>query len=201
MTSQAKPDTQMLRQAVQRRYTEVAHNPEQTFHFHHGRPLAEMLGYSMVQVDAMPLRAVESFSGMGNPFSLGSIRAGETVLDVGSGSGFDSFFAAQAVGSNGQVIGVDMTEAMLQKSRSVAEEMGLVQVEFRQGFIEELPVSDASVDVAISNGVINLCVDKQKVFRDIFRTLKSGGRFYLADVVVNKPVPDAAKANVDLWTA
>ena len=154
MTSQAKPDTQMLRQAVQRRYAEVAHHPEQTFHFHHGRPLAEILGYPMAQVDAMPLRAVESFSGMGNPISLGSIRAGETVLDVGSGSGFDSFFAAQAVGSNGQVIGVDMTEAMLEKSRSVAEEMGLHQVEFRQGFVEELPVSDASVDVVISNGVI-----------------------------------------------
>ena len=201
MTSQAKPDTQTLRQAVQRRYAEVAGNPEQTFHFHHGRPLAEMLGYSMAQVDAMPPRAVESFSGMGNPFSLGSIQAGETVLDVGSGGGFDCFCAAQAVGSKGKVIGVDMTEAMLEKSRAVAEEMGLVQVEFRQGFIEELPVSDDSIDVVISNGVINLCVDKHQVFRDIFRTLKSGGRFYLADVVVNKPVPDAAKANVDLWTA
>ncbi len=201
MTSQTKPDIQMLRQAVQRRYADVAQNPEQTFHFHHGRPLAEMLGYSMAQVDAMPTRAVESFSGVGNPLALGSIGAGETVLDVGSGSGFDSFFAAQAVGSTGQVIGVDMTEEMLEKSRSVAEEMGLAQLEFRQGFVEELPVSDASVDVVISNGSINLCIDKHQVFRDIFRTLRSGGRFYLADVVVNKPVPDAAKANVDLWTA
>jgi ubiquinone/menaquinone biosynthesis C-methylase UbiE len=160
-----------------------------------------MLGYSMAQVDAMPTRAVESFSGVGNPLALGSIGAGETVLDVGSGSGFDSFFAAQAVGSTGQVIGVDMTEEMLEKSRSVAEEMGLAQLEFRQGFVEELPVSDTSVDVVISNGSINLCIDKHQVFRDIFRTLRSGGRFYLADVVVNKPVPDAAKANVDLWTA
>ncbi|MCI0846597.1 MAG: methyltransferase domain-containing protein [Chloroflexi bacterium] len=179
----------------------MAANPDQTFHFHHGRPLAEILGYAMDQVDAMPAQAVESFAGVGNPFSVGSIQPGETVLDVGSGAGFDCFIAGQAVGPAGKIIGIDMTEAMLDKSRNIARQMGLEQVEFHYGFAEELPVPDASVDVAISNGVINLCPDKNKAFVEIFRTLKPGGRLYLADIVVHKPVPDAAKANVDLWTA
>ena len=132
---------------------------------------------------------------------MGSIQHGETVLDVGSGAGFDCFIAGQAVGPAGKVIGVDMTDAMLDKARATALEMGLAQLEFRHGFIEELPVPDGSMDVAISNGVINLCPDKYKAFEEVFRTLKPGGRLYLADIVVHKPVPDAAKANVDLWTA
>ena len=201
MTTQVTPDVQTLRRAVQHKYTEVATSPERTFHFHHGRPLAQLLGYPMDRVDAMPPGAVESFAGVGNPFSLGPIHAGETVLDVGSGSGFDCFVAGQAVGSAGKVIGVDMTEAMVQKARATARAMGLRHVEFRQGFVEELPVADASVDVATSNGVINLCPDKYRVFAQVFRTLKPGGRLYLADVVVHKPVPDAAKSNVDIWTA
>ena len=201
MAMRVAPQTEVLRKEVQLRYTEVAKNPDQTFHFHHGRPMAEILGYTMDQVDAMPAQAVESFAGVGNPFSLGSIHPGETVLDVGSGAGFDSFIAGQAVGPAGKVIGVDMTEAMLDKARDIARQMGMGQVEFRQGFAEELPVPDGSVDVAISNGVINLCPDKYKAFDEIFRTLKPGGRLYLSDIVVHKPVPDAAKANVDLWTA
>ena len=201
MTMQVTPQTDVLRREVQDRYSEVANNPDQTFHFHHGRRMAEILGYTMDQVDAMPAQAVESFAGVGNPFSMGTIQLGETVLDVGSGAGFDSFIAGQAVGPGGKVIGVDMTEAMLDKARDTAQQMGLGQVEFRYGFAEELPVPDASVDVAISNGVINLCPDKYKAFEEIFRTLKPGGRLYLSDIVVHKPVPDAAKANVDLWTA
>ena len=195
------PQTDVLRKEVQSKYTELANQPNQTFHFHHGRPLAEMLDYPMDQVDAMPADAVESFAGMGNPFSMGSIQSGETVLDVGSGAGFDCFIAGQAVGPEGKVIGIDMTEPMLAKSRATAQQMELGQVEFRQGFAEELPVPDASVDVAISNGVINLCPDKYKAFEEIFRTLKPGGRLYLADVVAHKPVPDSAKEMVDLWTA
>ena len=195
------PQTDVLRKEVQIRYTEVAESPDQTFHFHHGRPMAEILGYTMDQVDAMPAQAVESFAGVGNPFSVGSIQPGEAVLDVGSGAGFDCFIAGQAVGTAGKVIGVDMTEAMLDKARDIARQMGLDQVEFRHGFAEDLPVADRSVDVAISNGLINLCPDKYKAFHEIFRTLKPGGRLYLADIVVHKPVPDAAKANVDLWTA
>ena len=195
------PQTEVLRREVQVRYAEVAAKPDQTFHFHHGRPMAEILGYTMEQVDAMPAQAVESFAGVGNPFSVGPIQPGESVLDVGSGAGFDCFIAGQAVGPEGKVIGVDMTEAMLDKARGTARQMGLDQVEFRHGFAEEMPVPDGSVDVVISNGVINLCPDKYKAFEEVFRTLKPGGRLYLADIVVHKPVPDAAKANVDLWTA
>ncbi len=201
MTTHVTPDRETLYRAIQDRYAEVALNPEHTFHFHHGRPLAEILGYSMDQVDALPPEAVESFAGMGNPLSLGPVHSGETLLDLGSGGGFDCFIAAKTVGPSGQVIGVDMTEAMLEKSRATAREMGLDQVEFRQGLLEELPVPDGSVDVAISNGVINLCTDKYRIFQEIFRILKPGGRLYLADMVVHRPVPDAAKANVDLWTA
>jgi len=198
---QVTPQTDVLRREVQDRYSEVANNPDQTFHFHHGRRMAEILGYTMDQLAAMPAQAVESFAWVGNPFSVGTIQLGETVLDVGSGAGFDSFIAGQAVGQGGRVIGVDMTEAMLDKARNTAQQMGLGQVEFRYGFAEELPVPDATVDVVISNGVINLCPDKYKAFEEVFRTLKPGGRLYLADIVVHKPVPDAAKANVDLWTA
>ena len=179
----------------------MANSPDKTFHFHHGRPLAEMLGYPMDQVDAMPAEAIESFAGVGNPFSLGAIHPGETVLDLGSGGGFDCFIAGQAVGPTGKVIGVDMTDAMLARSRATAKAMGLSQVEFRKAFIEELPVPDASVDIAISNGVINLVPDKYAAFQEIYRKLKPGGRLYLADIVVHKQVPDEAKADVDLWTA
>ena len=201
MTTQITPDVETLRREVQLKYTEVADNPELTFHFHHGRPLAKMLGYPMDMVDAMPDQAVESFAGVGNPFSVGDIFAGETVIDLGSGAGFDCFIAGQAVGPTGKVIGIDMTDAMLTRSRDTARIMGLDQVEFRQGFIEDLPVEDASVDVAISNGVINLCPDKYAAFREIFRTLKSGGRLNLADIVVHKEVPAEAKEDVDIWTA
>ncbi len=201
MTTQITPDVKTLQQAVRQRYAELATRPEGTFHFHHGRPLAEILNYPMAQVDAMPARSVESFAGVGNPFSLGAIQPGETVLDVGSGGGFDCFIAAQAVGATGKIIGVDMCDAMLEKSRETGRQMGLDQVEFREGLVEELPVPDASIDVAISNGVINLCPDKKRTFEEIFRVLKPGGRLYLGDIVVHRPVPEAAKANVDLWTA
>ncbi len=201
MTTEVTPDVQTLRSEVQQKYTEVAESPELTFHFHHGRPLAEILGYPMEQVDAMPPEAVEAFAGVGNPFSLGDIQAGETVLDLGSGAGFDCLIAGQAVGPEGKVIGVDMTDAMLSRSRATAKKMGLKQVEFRHGLIEDVPMPDSSVDVVISNGVINLSSDKYGVFQEIFRTLKPGGRLYLADIVVHKEVPAEAKENVDLWTA
>jgi arsenite methyltransferase len=201
MTTQVTPDVEILRREVQHNYTAVATLPDQTFHFHHGRPLAEMLGYPMDLVDSMLPQAVESFAGVGNLFSLGTINAGETVLDVGSGSGFDCFIAARLVGPNGRVIGVDMTDAMLIKSRTTAQKMGLNQVEFRKGFVEELPVDDSSTDVVISHGVVNLSPDKYRVFAEIFHALKPGGRLYLSDIVVHKQVPDGAKANVDLWTA
>ncbi len=201
MAIQVTPDVGTLQHEVQLKYTELAENPDLTYHFHHGRPLAKILGYPLDMVDAMPHQAVESFAGVGNPFSVGEILAGETVIDLGSGAGFDCFIAGQAVGPTGKVIGIDMTDAMLTRSRDTARIMGLNQVEFRHGFIENIPVEDASVDVAISNGVINLCPDKYAAFREIFRTLKPGGRLNLADIVVHKEVPADAKENVDLWTA
>ena len=201
MTSQTAPKTDILRREVQSKYAEVAENPDQTYHFHHGRPLAVMLGYPMDKVDSMPGQAVESFAGVGNPFSLGALEVGQTVLDIGSGAGFDSFIAGQAVGPEGKVIGMDMTDAMLTKAQATAALMGMGQVEFRHGFVEDLPVADDSIDVAISNGVVNLCPDKYKAFKEIFRTIKPGGRLFLSDIVVHKRVPDASKEYVDLWTA
>ena len=183
MTSSVVPEVSTLRTAVQKEYTEVAVHPEGEFHFVNGRPMAERLGYPMELVDAMPASAVESFAGVGNPFSAGTLAPGEQV------------------GATGRVIGVDMTDAMLEKARASATAMGLSNVEFRHGFAEELPVEDRSMDVVISNGVINLCPDKYVAFREAFRVLKPGGRLQLADIVVHKDLPDDARAQVDLWTA
>jgi len=201
MAIQIAPEVDALRRDIQEKYTEVATSPELEFHFHHGRPLAKILEYSDDLLEGLPEAAVESFAGVGNPFSVGNIAPGETVLDIGSGSGFDCFIAAKMVGPTGKVIGVDMTDAMLEKSRETADALGLAQLEFKKGFAEELPAPDGSVDVIISNGVLNLTPDKYASFAEVYRVLKSGGRLYLADVVVYKPVPDAAKEIVDRWTA
>ena len=201
MATQIAPKVDILRKEIQEKYTEVASNPELTFHFHHGLPLAKILEYPEQLLDGLPDEAVESFAGVGNPFSVGEIATGETVLDIGSGCGFDCMIAAKLVGPAGKVIGVDMTDAMLQRSRKTAKNLGLTQLEFKKGYAEELPAPDGSVDVVISNGVINLTPDKYAVFNEVFRVLKPGGRLYLADIVVYKQVPDEAKKNVDLWTA
>jgi len=201
MATQVAPKAEILRREIQEKYTELANSPDLTFHFHHGLPLAKILEYPEDILAGLPPEAVESFAGVGNPFSVGKIARGETVLDIGSGCGFDSFIAGRFVGPTGQVIGVDMTDAMLKRSRKTAKSIGLAQVEFKKGFAEELPVHDNSVDVVISNGVINLTPDKYAVFKEVFRVLKPGGRLNLSDIVVYKPVPDGAKEDVDLWTA
>lgn len=194
-------DPAALREEVKAKYKEVAVDPYGTYHFHTGRPLAKRLGYDDADVDPMPDAAVESFAGVGNPFSLQSLSPGERVVDIGSGGGFDVFIAAQQVGSKGHVVGIDMTEEMLSKSRKTASEMGLSHVEFREGLIEAMPVEDGWADVVISNGVINLCADKQMVFGEINRVLKPGGRLQFADIANGQPVPEAAVNNIDLWTA
>jgi arsenite methyltransferase len=193
-------DVQALRAAIQHEYAEVATHPQQGFHFHTGRPLARLLGYPSELTDPLPDSVVESFAGVGNPFVFGPLRPGETVVELGAGAGFDAILAAQRVGPTGQVIGVDMTPAMLDKARANARLLGLSGVEFRQGFLEELPVDDATADVVISNGVINLSPDKRAAFREIARVLKPGGRIQMADIAVQTEVPDAARANIDLWT-
>ncbi len=203
MVTTVKPaavDRDQLRQNVQEKYTEVANTPKKGFHFHTGRPLAEMLGYSQDDLQGLPDSTVESFAGTGNPFVFGRLSPGERVLDIGSGAGFDSLQAARQVGPDGSVIGVDMTEAMVEKAAAAAAEMGLGNVEFRLGFAEELPVDDVSVDVVISNGVINLCPDKMGVIREVGRVLRPGGRFQIGDILVHKEVDQSAKDDIDLWS-
>ena len=192
-------DREALRGQISEKYTEVANEPEKGAHFHTGRPLAMMLGYDEALLDTLPVGTVDSFAGTGNPFSMGDLQPGETVLDVGCGAGLDSLIAARHVGDAGRVIAVDMTDAMLEKARAGARASGITNVEFHQGYAESLPASDASVDVVISNGVINLCPDKMAVMADIHRVLKPGGRIQIADMVVHKRVPDDAKADIDLW--
>jgi arsenite methyltransferase len=193
-------DPDALREQVRGKYREVAVEPGASFHFHTGRPLAARLGYDAGLVDGLPDRAVESFAGVASPFSLRLLEPGERVVDVGSGAGFDSFIAAGQVGPGGQVVGVDMTAEMLAKSRRTAAELGLTQVEFREGLAEALPVPDGWADVVISNGVINLCADKQAVFAEIHRVLRPGGRLQFADIANGQPVPEGALRDIDLWT-
>lgn len=200
MTVPINVDVRALRSAIQDEYAEVATTPEKGFHFHTGRPLAAMLGYDPPETGALPDSAIESFAGVGNPFVFGRLRSGETVVEVGSGAGFDAVLAARQVGPTGRVIGVDMTPAMLEKARANVERLRLTNGEFRRGYMEELPLDDATADVVISNGVINLSPDKEVVFREIARVLKPGGRVQIADIVVARAVPDAAKENIDLWT-
>ena len=193
-------DVDTLRSQVQEKYRAVALDPHGTHHFHTGRPLAARLGYNVAVVDGLPDQAVESFAGVGNPFSLRRLDPGERVVDVGSGAGFDSFIAATQVGPTGRVVGIDMTVEMLTKSRATAGQLAFTHVEFREGLAEAMPVEDGWADVVISNGVINLCADKQAVFAEIFRVLRPGGVLQFADIANGRPVPIEAIRDVDLWT-
>jgi SAM-dependent methyltransferase len=194
-------DPEALRDEVRKKYRAVAVDPHAKYHFHTGRPLAKRLGYDSGVVDPMPDAAVESFAGVGNPFSLRRLAPGERVVDIGSGGGFDCFVAASQVGATGAVVGIDMTAEMLGKSRATAQAMGLGNVAFREGIIEAMPVEDGWADVVISNGVINLCADKRAIFSEIKRVLRPGGHLQFADIANSKPVPESAIRNIDLWTA
>lgn len=193
-------DRDELRAEVQAKYAAVAEAPDATYHFHTGYTAARRCRYDMAAVDELPTVAVESFAGVGNPFELRALAPGECVVDLGSGAGFDSFLAARAVGPHGQVIGIDMTPEMLTKARTTAAAMGAANIEFRDGFLEDLPVDDRSADVVISNGVVNLCPDKSAAFTEAWRVLRSGGVLQFADIANGLPVPEDAIRQIDLWT-
>lgn len=193
-------DLVALREAIQHEYNEVAATPDKGFHFHVGSELTRRLNYPSEQVDVLPDTIVESFAGVGNPFALGALAPGETVVDLGCGAGFDAILAGQQVGPPGRVIGIDMTPAMLDKARANAALLDQSWVEFREGVIESLPIEDESVDVIISNGVINLSPEKETVFAEAFRVLKPGGRLQISDIIVSREVPEDARNNIDLWT-
>ncbi|HWO89827.1 MAG TPA: methyltransferase domain-containing protein [Gemmatimonadales bacterium] len=192
-------DVEQLREAIREEYSAVASEPERGFHFHTGRKLARILGYQDAWLDGLPEATIASFAGTGNPFSLGPLREGEHVVDVGCGAGLDSLIAARMVGRTGAVVGVDMTPAMVRKARGGAELAGLHNVSFREGFAEALPVEDGWADVVISNGVLNLMPDKGAALGEMARVLKPGGRLQLGDILVQKAVGEKSKRNIDLW--
>jgi SAM-dependent methyltransferase len=193
-------DTDSLRKAIQNEYKEVANNPGKGFHFHTGRPLTKIVNYKDEWFKGVSELAIETFAGTGNPFAMGELASGERVVDIGSGGGVDSLVAARMVGPDGKVVGIDMTPAMLEKARTAAAESGIDNVEFREAYMEEIPVSDGWADVVISNGVLNLTPDKQKTLAEMFRVLRPGGRLQIADILVSREVPEAAKRKIDLWT-
>jgi SAM-dependent methyltransferase len=188
-----------VRTKVKEMYKEVAKNPQGEFHFDLGRKLAEKLGYSSQDLDKIPPEAVESFAGVGYHLDLADVKEGESVLDLGSGSGMDSFLAALKVGTTAKVVGIDMTEEQLAKARRLSENFN--NVTFQKGYIEELPLEDKSFDAVISNGVINLCTEKEKVFKEIDRVLKQGGRMAISDIVTEKEPPEDIICNATLWAS
>lgn len=202
MTTETRQlDTSELEQRVKRMYEEVALEPEREFHFETGRPLAERLGYPAADLDPIPAAAIDSFAGVGYFLDLAAIEAGEAVLDLGSGSGTDSFLAAVAAGLDGRVVGIDMTEQQLAKARRLAVEGGFGNVDFRVGYIERPPVEPGAYDCVISNGVINLSPDKPAVFSAAARALRPGGRLALADIVTETQLPEGVTCDASLWAA
>ncbi len=194
-------DVAVLRDEIRRTYTEVSAEQDRDFIFPTGRAWAEELGYPQPELSRVPDATVESFAGVANPWVHGRAEVGETVLDLGCGAGTDLLVAAQMVGPRGRVVGVDMTPSMLARARASARAMGLDErVELHESLIESLPLDDASVDLVVSNGVIDLVPDKEAVFADIDRVLRPGGRLQLADVVIHKEVSEDARARIDLWT-
>jgi SAM-dependent methyltransferase len=193
-------DREALRAAIQAEYAEVATHPDKGFHFHTGRPLTEIVGYAPAWLEGVPETAIAAFAGTGNPFAMGELQPGEKVVDVGSGGGIDSLIAANMVGAEGQVVGVDMTPAMLERARAAADEADAGNVRFEEGHMEELPLEDGWADVVISNGVLNLAPDKAAALGEMARVLGPNGRLQIADILVTREVPEGAKRKIDLWT-
>jgi arsenite methyltransferase len=194
-------DTQELEAKVKDMYRHVAQEPEGKYHFELGRPLADRLGYPGDVLDGVPEGAIESFAGVGYFFDLAELRQGERVVDLGSGSGMDLFFAALQVGPSGHAMGVDFTVEQLDKARRIAADAGFDQVELREGRIESLPADDESFDCVISNGVINLSPEKERVFAEAARVLKPGGRLAIADIVSEQQLKESIVCDADLWAS
>jgi arsenite methyltransferase len=199
MAAPAKLDTTELVRQVKALYRQVAQQPSAAYHFPLGRPLAERLGYPGDLLDRIPAEALASFAGVGYALDLAELTPGKRVLDLGSGSGTDSFAAALLVGPSGQVTGVDMTDEQRAKADGLRE--GAAHIRFVDGRLEDLPFADASFDVVISNGVVNLCPDKARVFAEAARVLGPGGRLAIADIIATQPLPETVTCNADLWSA
>jgi len=200
MTVEVDIDVETLKCEIKKTYAQVSAEPDTEFIFPIGRAWALDLGYPPDLLARVPDGSAESFAGVANPFSLGQLEPGEDVLDLGSGAGTDLLVAAQMVGADGSVTGVDMTPEMIAKARASADELGLPNVEFVESEAEPLPFADGSFDVVISNGVIDLIPDKDAVFAELFRVLRPGGRLQLADVTIQRPVSEEGRRNIDLWT-
>lgn len=198
---EAAVDARELEAKVKDMYRHVANEPQGDYHFELGRSLAERLGYPADVLDRIPTGAIESFAGVGYFFDLADLREGESVVDLGSGSGMDVFFAAECVGPSGSVVGVDFTVEQLEKARTIAGEGGYLQVELREGRIESLPADDASFDCVISNGVINLAPEKERVFAEAARVLRPGGRLAIADIVSEQQLKESIVCDADLWAS
>ncbi|RBI64598.1 methyltransferase type 11 [halophilic archaeon] len=196
-----KLDTVDLERQVKGVYRAVAEAPGDEYHFEMGRALAEQLGYPAAELDQVPDPAVESFAGVGFHFDLAALREGDRVLDLGSGSGMDVFVAERRVGDAGSVTGIDMTEGQLEKARRLRDEAGIESVSFEEGHIEDLPFEDESFDVVVSNGVINLSAEKERVFEEANRVLEPDGRVALSDIISETEMPDSIRTNADLWAA
>ncbi|HCT76165.1 MAG TPA: methyltransferase type 11 [Micromonosporaceae bacterium] len=194
-------DVGILEGMVKQLYRDVAERPESDFHFEVGRPVAERLGYEPGLLDRLPPEAVESFAGVGLAIDLAHLRERESMIDLGSGSGMDTFYAAELVGPSGRCLGVDFTPEQLAKARWLAASAGLRQVEFREAHIENLPVPDEQFDCVISNGVINLCPDKPRVFAEAARVLRPGGRMAVADIVSQQQLKESIVSDASLWAS
>lgn len=197
----SKLDTADLEQKVKNMYKDVALNPKGEYHFEMGRELAEKLGYEKEELDRIPSEAIDSFAGVGYYFDMWNLKEGDYVVDLGSGSGMDSFIAALKVGKTGKVFGVDMTDEQLEKAERLRKEFGFENISFHKSYIEKLPFENNSMDVVISNGVINLCPDKQKVFAEVARVLKPRGHMVIADIVTEKQLPENVVCNSTLWAS